>query len=225
MRRGIILILAAMVAASPALAGMTARQAWNKLGKQRGLYYLSRMLELRGSFGQPQPGSWRIVVRDPQEPSRTRAFRVTSGSVSTELAPTEGFNPATTLLDTKKIKLDSSRAFAIANAEAKKARISFDSVDYVLRCRDRSTEALYFMDLFDYRKSRVGTLSISAESGRVLWRKWTPPTGTGGGKPPKKKQQSSGSPNAWEKGTDSVQKAGANVGRFFSSGWKKVRGR
>ncbi|HRQ91115.1 MAG TPA: hypothetical protein PLA50_20155, partial [Bacteroidia bacterium] len=75
------------------------------------------------------------------------------------------FNPA-------QISLDSVAAFTVAEGEARRAKMAFDSCDYLLRLREYSNEPVWRLSLLDASRRLVGKLYVSASSGRVLRTIW-----------------------------------------------------
>ena len=70
------------------------------------------------------------------------------------------------------MRVDSDAAFAIADKEARQARIGFDAVNYLLRPKEGSPEPVWTLMLVDTAKRLVGRIEISAGSGEVVRRIW-----------------------------------------------------
>ena len=150
-------------------AGDTAYQALRVLGKERTQVALSRVIEVGGREGAPQPVVWKIVLDDPSARGGVREFEVQNGKVASERTPVHAYSGSAdeAVMDFKKLNLDSSGAFIIANKEASAARLGFDNVDYVLRCGDGNKAPVWILKLIDDKKQNVGTIQISADTGQV----------------------------------------------------------
>ncbi|MCP5550056.1 MAG: hypothetical protein H7A53_04100 [Akkermansiaceae bacterium] len=73
------------------------------------------------------------------------------------------------------LKIDSDRAFVIAEVAARRAGIGFDSIHYQLRCRDLRNEPVWVLNLIDQEKAIVGALYVSAVTGETLRAVWHRP--------------------------------------------------
>lgn len=156
----------AVVSASHA----TAYEAMRVLGGDRDPSVLNHILEISGQRGQSQPAVWKISVDDPLARGGVREFEVADGIVLSERTPV---NPAVepneeALVDLSFLNLDSRAAFHIAEQEARRARVSFDSANYRLRGNGSGRSPLWTVSLFDWNQRSVGEITISAQDGRVI---------------------------------------------------------
>ena len=77
-----------------------------------------------------------------------------------------------TYFDVTRVKLDVDKAFEVANKEAAIAKVGFDRLDYSLRAREFSQEPVWTLRLVNEEEQLVGTVELSAESGRVFRTIW-----------------------------------------------------
>jgi hypothetical protein len=150
----------------------TAYQALRVLGKQKNQAVINHVIEVQGHTGSPQPATWKIIVDDPVARAGVREFEIANGRIVVERTPIKPYTGAgeNAVMDLNKLNLDSAGAFTIAEQEASKTRLGFDTVDYVLR-RDEEREApVWVLRLLDSQRRNVGTLYVAADSGTVLRR-------------------------------------------------------
>ncbi len=165
-RTGLLLVLAIALPAW-ASARDTAYQALRTAAKSRGDSILGRVVEVQGSAGIPQPEVWKILLDDPAARAGVRELQVAGQRVKSERTPTRAAG-ANAAMDFSQLNLDSEGAFSIANEEAVKAKLGFDSIDYVLRAGDRRTPPRWELQLLDPRGRSVGTLVIAADTGAIV---------------------------------------------------------
>jgi len=163
------LILALTLAAGRAPAA-TAYEALQTIKQARGDAILKQLIEVRGETGQPQPQSWTILMNDPAARGGIREFVVTGGDIASERTPLHGDTSAGKLeaLDFARLNLDSDGAFKLANQQATTKKVGFHTVDYTLRTNQTDGAPMWVLHLFDYMGAPVGTLQVSAESGKIV---------------------------------------------------------
>jgi hypothetical protein len=149
-----------------ALAGDTAYDALRATSARFGADAQTRLVEISGRSGTPQPSLWRVQIEDPRSGSSRLQVNVQKGVVVGQnklatAAPGGRLNVAT-------IQLDSDGAFAIANAEAVRCEISFDRLNYLLR--SEGAFPVWSVELLDGPSKIVGTLRIAADTGHVIER-------------------------------------------------------
>ncbi|MDF1826507.1 MAG: hypothetical protein P1U68_17825 [Verrucomicrobiales bacterium] len=152
----------------------SAREALGVISAQFGPRSTQWLAEMRGTGGVPQPYEWDIVAFDERAPRLLYRFRAGGGratdmgldrQIYPDLAPAGYFSP-------NQIGVDSVAAFTIAEGEARKAKMAFDSCNYILNARDFSTEPIWQLELVDTRRAVVGKIFLSANSGAVLRTIW-----------------------------------------------------
>lgn len=150
-------------------AGDTAYQVLRLIGKGH-QDYLNRVVEVRGTAGQPQPVTWTVVLDDPSARGGVREMDVSKGRVVSEHTPVRAYAGAgaNSVMDFKHLNLDSEGAFTVANEEAVKRNVGFDSVDYVLRADPQTGAPQWILRLIDVKRVLVGTITISADNGAVV---------------------------------------------------------
>lgn len=152
----------------------TARQAVDLVSSRFGPRAVQWLAEIRAQGGTPQPSDWEILAFDDRAPRLLYRFwagggRASDGGVDEQRYPLDipmgYFSP-------NQIGVDSVAAFTIAEGEARKAKMAFDSCDYLLRVREFSTEPIWRLELLDASRRLVGKIYLSANSGEVLRTMW-----------------------------------------------------
>jgi hypothetical protein len=77
-------------------------------------------------------------------------------------------NPPTGFIPIDKLKIDSTLAFEIAEKEARRARMGFNSLNYRLAAMEYATEPVWTLDLVDADDNLAGKVFLSGETGEVL---------------------------------------------------------
>ncbi|NLT72270.1 MAG: hypothetical protein GXX91_16470 [Verrucomicrobiaceae bacterium] len=177
------LVFAALVALIPSglaltanaqRANMSAREAIGLVSSQFGPQSVQWLAEMRAQGGIPQPSDWQLLAYDERAPRLLYRFwagggRAGDGGADDTRYPGDvpvGFFSA------NQIGVDSVAAFTIAEGEARKAHMAFDSCDYLLRVREFSTVPIWRLELLDASRRLVGKLYISAHNGEVLRTVW-----------------------------------------------------
>lgn len=163
----ILTLLSAGVQAAP-----PAKEATRALARERGADVLTRIVHVLGDRGSPQPAVWRIIIRE--ETGLMREFFLSNDQVVSEgvVPPQAAASLAGNIVPLKKVVVDSTKAFQKAEAEARAARIGFNSVNYQLRCLELSSNPAWFMQMMDAQGQRVGAVCVSASTGEVVSRQW-----------------------------------------------------
>lgn len=149
----------------------TAYQVLRSVGAERGDDVLKHVIEVEGHTGVPQPTVWRVVLDDPAARGGVRELDVAHGKIVAEHTPTKSYSgsAAGALIDFHKLNLDSSGAFTVAEKEAQKARIGFDSVDYTLRTSDGpDASPIWVIHMMNAAHHSIATMSVAADSGAVV---------------------------------------------------------
>jgi hypothetical protein len=172
MKNTLCVAFALCASALPALAGPdTAYQALRTVGTERGADSLKHVIEVEGRGGVPQPVVWRIVLDDPTATGGVRELDVDNGKIVAEHTPVKAYSGSTAgaLIDFKKLNLDSAGAFTVAEKEAQKAHIGFDTVDYTLRTGDGpDANPVWVIHMMDESRHSVGDLTVAADSGAIV---------------------------------------------------------
>jgi hypothetical protein len=118
-------------------ANDSAYQALRLVGSGDNQALLNRVIEVRGTKGEPQPTVWSITVDDPAARGGVREFEVSKGKIVSEHTPVRAYagTAANIVMDFKHLNLDSPGAFTIANQEATKAHDGFDRTKTIIRKR------------------------------------------------------------------------------------------
>ncbi len=147
----------------------SAKQAIAALRSAKGSGITNAIVFMRGRNGQHQPSEWELVVSDPSVKGQRRIL-MGNKRVLSEGNMTHMVRAAPIPLN--QLRIDSTDAFRISDAEARRVRLGFDSVDYELRTQPNGYAPMWVVMLRDIRGTQVALLEISGESGQVLRRKW-----------------------------------------------------
>ncbi len=153
---------------------MSAREALGLVSTQFGPNSIQWIAEMRAQGGIPQPSDWQILTFDERAPRLLYRFwagggRAGDGGIDELRYPDDipvGY------FNVNQIGVDSVAAFTIAEGEARKAQMAFDSCDYLLRVREYSSEPVWRLELLDSAQRIAGKLYISAATGEVLRTVW-----------------------------------------------------
>lgn len=150
------------------LCAETAYEALRALRSARGDAILSQLVEVSGTGGAPQPGEWVILLKDPVARGGVREIKIVNGNIVSERTPLRGFSSVSDMpvIDFSRLNLDSDGAFRLANQEAIRKKIGFDSIDYSLRGQ-AGGPPVWSLKLYNYLGTQVGDLEVSAESATV----------------------------------------------------------
>jgi hypothetical protein len=124
---------------------------------------LGHLVEVTGHEGVPEPYVWKIVLKEGAGGSKE--VDVADGKIVAQRTlshPPE----VSSLIKLQSLNLDSSGAFAAADAQSRKVRVRFDSINYTLRAGE-SGEPVWTMDLFNREGAPVGTMRLTATDGTI----------------------------------------------------------
>lgn len=151
-----------------AIAQDTAYTALNTVGKVRGDAYLDNLLNLEGLSGDTQPGSWRLIFEDASSRAGYREIEVRGGEIISQRAPLKNPFGASDRVNLNRLQLDSDGAFTVAEREAVRQRIRFNSANYLLLNDPDTGNPAWRVQLLNSAGRVVLTTRISADTGRVL---------------------------------------------------------
>ena len=145
----------------------TAYEALRVLGSEFGRDALQQIVSIRGTKGDPQPETWKIVVEDPQHRG-VRQLEIAHGKIDSDneadrdvAGSAEGAT-----IDVSRLNLDSSGAYAVASHTAEASHIRFATADYVLRTDDRG-EPMWIVTLRNSSSHPIGTIYVGGTRGTV----------------------------------------------------------
>jgi hypothetical protein len=157
---------------TPALAlaqeQATAYEALRVVGRQFGRGALNHVVSITGVEGNPQPEKWKIMLEDPSAPGRVREVEVADGRIASTRTPSRSIAGSTegATINTARLNLDSSGAYAVASHTAEKSHTSFSTATYTLRTDERG-EPVWIVTLTNKSSRPVGTIYIGASRGTV----------------------------------------------------------
>ncbi len=146
----------------------TAYEALRVVGTQFGRGALNHVVSITGVEGNPQPEKWKIMLEDPSAAGRVRKVEVANGRIASEGTPSRSIAGSTegATINTARLNLDSSGAYAVASHTAEKSHTRFSSASYTLRTDERG-EPVWIITLTNRSSHPVGTIYIGASRGAV----------------------------------------------------------
>jgi hypothetical protein len=163
---GLLLLVTPALAQENATA--TAYEALRVVSAELGDDAVDHVVSVTGLEGNPRPGKWKIILEDPDARGGMREIQVAGDRITSDRPPgsraagsTEGAT-----IDTARLNLDSSGAYAVANQTAEKSNTQFATVDYTLRT-DKRGEPVWIVTLLNKLSRPVGTICIGATRGTI----------------------------------------------------------
>lgn len=164
MRKAFAFVLLSTLSALGQQQSGTAYQAMRTVGTQLGRGALSHIVLVSGKNGAPQPQRWHIVLEQPGGEGGYRAIDVANGRIVSDQVTSEV--QSSRPIDTRKLNLDSSGAYAVAAHTADTSHTVFDFVNYTLRSDARGNPT-WTVSLQTAAGTHGGTLHIGANRGNI----------------------------------------------------------
>jgi hypothetical protein len=167
MRKSLALFLLLSASAFAEEEG-TAYEALRVVGTQLNRDFIHHVISVSGVDGSPQPETWKVIIDDPRAPGGIREVEVRNGRIESEQTPTRsvaGSSEGATI-NTARLNLDSSGAYAVASHTADKSNTRFATVSYTLRTDERA-DPVWIVTLHNESARPVGTIYIGANRGNV----------------------------------------------------------
>ena len=142
----------------------TAYEAMRTVGTQLGRPALNHVVLVSGSNGNPQPNRWRIVLEQPGGEGGYRAVEVAGDRIVSDRPTNE--TQSSRPIETRKLNLDSSGAYAVAAHTAETSHVVFDVVNYTLRSDPRGNP-IWVINLQTAGGAHGGIVHIGANSGTI----------------------------------------------------------
>ena len=162
--------IALLLLATPVFAQehATAYEAIRTVGTQLKRDFVDHVTSVTGTNGNPQPEMWKIMIEDSSASGGVREVEVSNGQIVSERTPLRSsveasFGP---VIDTGKLNLDSSGAYALARQTADKSHVTFATVDYTLQVDSRGNP-IWRVALQKQSGESAGTIYIGANHGTV----------------------------------------------------------
>jgi hypothetical protein len=164
------LFIASLLLVTPVMAQerATAYEALRVIGLQLNRELVKHVISVTGVGGDPQPQTWKILLDDPRARGGVREIEVRDGRIASQRTPVgsiAGSSEGATI-DTARLNLDSSGAYAVASHTAEKSNTPFTRVSYTLRTGE-SGDPVWILTLQDKSSRPVGTIYIGANRGNV----------------------------------------------------------
>jgi hypothetical protein len=160
-------LIALLICVAPALAQeqFTAYDALRVVGVHINRDAVNHVVSMTGTRGTPQPQTWRIMIEDRGR-GGIREVQVRNGQVVSDKPSSSAGSTEGATINTTKLNLDSSGAFAVASHTADRSATRFDSASYTLRTNERG-EPTWIVTLHAQSGRPVGTIHIGANKGTV----------------------------------------------------------
>ena len=163
-------LLALLFLATPVFGqeNPSAYEALRTIGIQLNRAMVSRVVSITGVDGDPQPRTWKILVADRNSSSGVREITVEDNQIASQRIPNRSVTGSTegSTINTSRLNLDSTGAFAVARYTADTAHVTFTYVGYTLRTDGRGNP-VWIVTLEDRSRRPVGTIHIKANDGRI----------------------------------------------------------
>jgi hypothetical protein len=147
----------------------TAYEALRVVGNRLSRDYVNRVISVTGVRGDPQPETWKILIADPHARGGVREIEVEHGNIISNRSPgrtvTGSAEGAT--INTTRLNLDSSGAYAVASHTAEKSNTLFSTASYTLRTNERG-DPIWIVTLQGNSGRPVGTIHINCNRGNVV---------------------------------------------------------
>jgi hypothetical protein len=158
---------ALLVCAAPAFAQeqFTAYDALRVVGVHANREAVNHVVSVTGAQGHPQPKVWRVLIEDRNR-GGIREIQVRNGQVVSDKPSSVVGSAEGATINTAKLNLDSSGAFAVASHTADKSGTRFDAASYTLRTNERG-DPTWIVTLHAPSGQPVGTIYIGANRGNV----------------------------------------------------------
>ena len=155
---------------SPVLAQerATAYEALRLIGTQMNRDFVNHVISVSGLDGDPQPKTWKILLDDPRARGGVREIEIANNRIVSERAPVRSVagSSESATINTTRLNLDSSGAYAVASHTAEKSNTPFATVSYTLRT-DEGRDPVWIITLENESARPVGTIYIGANRGNV----------------------------------------------------------
>jgi len=161
-------LLAFMLVVTPAFAQeqFTAYDALRVVGVHINREAVNNIIAVTGVKGNPQPQTWRVVITDRSGGGGFRDIQVRNGQVVSDRPSSVVGSSEGATINTSRLNLDSSGAFAVASHIADKSGTRFETVSYTLRTDERG-DPVWIVTLHAVNGRPVGTIHIGANRGNV----------------------------------------------------------
>jgi hypothetical protein len=151
-------------AAPDANGNETAYAALHAIRHAMGPDSLDHLVEVSGAAGDPQPASWKVILHEGHD--SWREIDVAGGKI-TGKRPAERPPGAAGIIKLTALNLDSSGAFDAADLRARKVKVRFDSINYLLRVSPSTGKPTWTLELFNREGLESGSMRLTATDGTI----------------------------------------------------------
>ena len=164
-------VFAVLLLIAPSLCAQerpTSYQALRTVGTQLNRELVQHVISVTGTAGDPQPETWKILLDDPRARGGVREVEVSNGRIISERTPLRSSVESSlgAVIDTAKLNLDSSGAYAVARQTAEKSHLTFATANYTLRVDERGNP-IWIVALQKENGEPAGTIYIGANHGTI----------------------------------------------------------
>jgi hypothetical protein len=163
-------VILCLIALSQGVFATTAYEALRIVGKMKGPEVLQNVFLIQGLDGAPHPARWSVFIS--QKGGGVRECVADGKQLLSERTRTDV--PAGERINTELLQVDSDGVFQVANESATVRKFEYDRLDYRLTGRG-SAGPQWEAVLRDRGSSNRATITIAADSRKVLASKWDHP--------------------------------------------------
>ncbi|MDX2226524.1 MAG: hypothetical protein SFY92_05430 [Verrucomicrobiae bacterium] len=132
------------------------------------------LMEMRAEKGTPNPEKWEVVFFDPKEGSKKVVVDMKGADFLDDRRPADLFEDYSQkwVIDLKKLRLDSDKAYKMVEEIAQKEnKLTVSKADFRLKKikdADPDSNPIWIIRAYDSQNHYLGEVTISAFSGKVL---------------------------------------------------------
>jgi hypothetical protein len=142
---------------------MSAKQALVVLNGEKGAEAMKSIVAMRAWDGVHQPANWEIMLR-----SNNGVLRYLIGDEQILTSDSQAGANLGGAMDVRKLKLDSTQAFSVADRAARAVQLGFDAVDYEMRAMPNSSVPMWRLTLKDALGQKLGRVDVNGQTGVTL---------------------------------------------------------
>jgi hypothetical protein len=132
--------------------------------------YVQNVVRISADNADPDPETWYVMTYRDTMNSPVRSVAISDGEIKRDET---SFNPAAYLrsrtpIDPNRVKIDSPRAYQIAEAYCIANNKELDSVSFALSQQGKASVPVWEIWCYDSKEKPLGYLKISASEGSVF---------------------------------------------------------
>jgi hypothetical protein len=156
--------------AIPTASAQTAGSALSIVEKEKGVSFVSSLIEIKGQRGEPQPPAWIFRFNDPASRGGLREIVVQGNQILSERTPVRGFGGTGDLptIAIASVNVDTRAVFNIANQSAIRHGVGFHWLDYSLRPDVQTSQPVWHLTFIDVFGARVGDMTLDGRTLKLI---------------------------------------------------------